>query len=74
MLPLFAFAIVVVLHAGEWRDPVWRFVMRETPLPRPAVVATLLALLATFVTIAEEWWRCARRANSTRASELRDAT
>jgi hypothetical protein len=74
MLPLFAFALVVVLHAGEWRDPVWRFALRETPLPRPAVIATLLALLATFVMIAEELWRCTRRANCARASGLRGAT
>jgi hypothetical protein len=62
MLPLFAFAIVAVLHAGEWRDPVWRFVARETPLPAAAISATLLGLLAAFAMIVEELWRCARRA------------
>jgi hypothetical protein len=74
MLPLFAFAIVLVLHAGEWRDPVWRFVARDSPLPIAAVAATLLALLAALGMIAEEWWRCARRANCARASDLRGAT
>jgi hypothetical protein len=76
MLPLFAFAIVLVLSidAGEWREPVWRFVARETPLPAAAVVATLLALLATLGTIAEELWRCARREHCAPASDLRGAT
>jgi uncharacterized integral membrane protein len=63
MLPMFAFAIlfVLVLHNGEWREPVWRFAVRESPLPVAAVAATLLGLLAAFVMIAEELWRCARR-------------
>jgi hypothetical protein len=69
MLPLFAFALVLVLHAGEWRDPVWRFVAREPPLPVAAVAATLLALLAALGMIVEEWWRCARRANRASASD-----
>jgi hypothetical protein len=74
MLPLFAFAIVLVLHAGEWRDPVWRFVLRASPLPAAAVTATLLALLAAFAMIAEELWRCARRASCASASDLRGVT
>jgi hypothetical protein len=74
MLPLFAFAIVLVLHAGEWRDPVWRFVLRDSPLPATAVAATLLALLAAFVMIAEEMWRCVRHAHGAGASDFRGAT
>jgi hypothetical protein len=74
MLPLFAFAIVAVLHAGEWRDPVWRFVVREAPLPAAAVAATLLGLLAGFALIAEELWRCARRANCASDKDPRRST
>jgi hypothetical protein len=74
MLPLFAFAIVLVLHAAEWRDPVWRFVARESPLPPVAVAVTLLGFLAGLGMIAEELWRCARRANCAGASDLRGAT
>ena len=69
-----AFAIVVVLHAGEWRDPAWRFVARESPVPPIAIAATLLGLLAGFAMIAEELWRCARRANCASASDLRGTT
>ena len=74
MLPLFAFAIVGVLYAGEWRDPERRFVARETPLPAAAVAATLSGLLAALVMIAEELWRCVRGANCAGASDLRGAT
>ena len=74
MLPLFAIAIVLVLHAEEWRDPVWRFVARESPLPPAAVAATLLGLLAGLGMIAEELWRCARRASCASARDLRGAT
>jgi hypothetical protein len=74
MLPLFAFAIALVLHAGAWRDPVWRFVLRDSPLPATAIAATLLGFLAAFGMIAEELWRCSRRANCADASDLRGAT
>jgi hypothetical protein len=71
MLPLFGLAIVLVLHADEWRDPDWTLAARATPLPAGAVIATLLALFATFILIGEEWWRCARRESCASASALR---
>jgi hypothetical protein len=71
MLPLFALSLVLVLHAGEWRDPEWRLVAREVPLPRAAVVATLAGFLVALLLIVEELWRCSRAGNCARASDLR---
>lgn len=70
MLPLFALAIVLVIHAGEWRDPEWRFAVRETPLPTVAVLSTLLALLVTALLIGEEIWRCWRAPEVARTQAL----
>lgn len=70
MLPLFAFAIVLVIHWGEWRQPEWRFAARETRLPTVAVAVTLVALLVTLILICEEIWRCWRTAKVARTQAL----
>ena len=62
MLPVFALAILAVLHADEFTHPRWSFELRD-PLPAALRAGVLLALAAARLCIVEELlrgWRAAR--------------
>jgi hypothetical protein len=54
VLPLVAFAIVLILHWPAIREPEWTFAPRPLVLPRKGVLIVLIALAAGFVLILEE--------------------
>jgi hypothetical protein len=64
MLPLFAVALVVVLHWDAVRHPAWSLSVRNPPLPTAWISGVLLGLLAGLVMILEELWRCRRVARN----------
>lgn len=60
MLPLFGFAIVLVLHWQALGEREWRWSMRVEPLPRGVLMSVTCALLVGFALIVEELVRCIR--------------
>jgi hypothetical protein len=62
MLPLFALALVAVLHWEAVREPAWTFSVREQPLPPAWSWGVLLALAPGLLLILEELLRCQRAA------------
>jgi hypothetical protein len=62
MLPLFAVALVIVLHWDALKNPAWTLSLRDPPLPAAWIWGVLVALLAGLSLILEEWWRCRRAA------------
>ena len=64
MLPLFAMALVVVLHWDALANPAWSLSVRDPPLPAAWTWGVLLALAAGLSLILEEWWRCRRAARN----------
>jgi hypothetical protein len=62
MLPLFALALVFVLHWDAVRDPDWTWSSRESPLPDAWRWGVIAALVPGMSLIVEELLRCQRAA------------
>jgi hypothetical protein len=60
MLPVFAVALVFVLHWDAMRSPAWNLSTRLQPLPEAWVWGVLLVLGAGWLFIVEELVRCLR--------------
>jgi len=62
LLPLFAFAVVAVLHREAWADisrpEAWSLGLRAVPLPRAATLGVTIALVPGLVLTVEELVRC----------------
>jgi hypothetical protein len=65
MLPLFALALVVVLHWDALMNPAWTLAPRRQPLPVAWTCGVLLALVPGFLLILEELLRCRRAPRET---------
>jgi hypothetical protein len=63
MLPVFALALIIVLHWHVVLEPRWSLEARQSPLPAVWTRGVLIALLPGLLMIFEEWMR-GRRARS----------
>jgi hypothetical protein len=65
LMPLFAFAVVVALHAQVWSDSsdvdAWSLKTRVVPLPRGVALGVTLALVPGLLLALEELARCLRK-------------
>ncbi|HET9864844.1 MAG TPA: hypothetical protein VFP37_15480 [Steroidobacteraceae bacterium] len=57
MLPVFALALIVLLHWNEVGQPVWRFERRANALPTSWLAGVPIALAGGLLLIVEEWFR-----------------
>jgi hypothetical protein len=62
MLPLFALALVCVLHWNAVQQPAWTWALRERPLPDVWRWGVMAALVPGMLMIIEELVRCVRAA------------
>jgi hypothetical protein len=57
MLPVFALALIIVLHWHVVLEPRWSLEARQSPLPAAWTGGVLIALLPGLLMILEEWAR-----------------